>query len=330
MAALAGVSQATASRAINGSDRNVRPHLRERVIAAAARLNYTANAQAQAMARGHGNSIGLIVHDIADPYFATIAAGAMEAADRFSSLVHIGSSRSEPARELDYLEYFRSQRDRGVILAGSRVENATLMETLKKEISHFEATGGKVVAISQQKLDVDTIIIENKAGTKALANSLVELGYKKFAILGGPKLLMTARDRVAGFKEGLKQSNLAAVEVVHGNFDREGGYEAMLKLISSKKKFDCIFAVNDVMAVGAMAAARERGIKIGEEVGFAGFDDIETLRDVHPGLTTVRLPLFEIGVIAVSMIMDNDTAVRPRTTKIQGEVVLRESTPNRK
>jgi LacI family transcriptional regulator len=329
VAALAGVSQATASRAINGSDRNVKPELRDRVIAAANRLNYTANAQAQAMARGHGNIIGLVVHDIADPYFATIAAGAMKAADQFGTLVNIGSTWRKPERELDYLEYFRSQRGRGVILAGSRIDDPKLNESLKKEISLFQADGGRIVVISQQKLNVDTVVIENKNASKRLASQLIALGYRNFAILAGPQIVMTARDRTSGFKEGLKSANLKPVHVIHGNFDREGGFDAMVSLLKSKKKVDLVFAVNDVMAVGAMTAAREHGIDIGTEIGFAGFDDIETLRDVHPGLTTVRLPLFEIGSIAVNMIIDNEKSEKIKLVKIQGEVVIRESTPSR-
>ena len=119
----AGVSLATASRAFNGSTRRVREDLRERVLVAAKKLNYTANAPAQAMARGHTNVVGLLVHDIADPYFSSIAAGVMKAAEEHHLIVTVGSTMRRPQRELDYLAALRGQRSRAVILAGSRVDD---------------------------------------------------------------------------------------------------------------------------------------------------------------------------------------------------------------
>ncbi|SDU62654.1 LacI family DNA-binding transcriptional regulator [Jiangella alkaliphila] len=328
VAARAGVSLATASRALNGSTRRVGDDLRERVLAAARSLNYAANAQAQAMARGRTNVVGLVVHDIADPYFSSIAAGVMEAAEGHHVLVTLGSTLRRPEREVDYLVALRGQRSRAVILAGSRMDDSHVAEALRREIDIFENDGGNVVAISQKQLPVDTVVIENRLGARDLATELVALGYRRFGVLAGPDAMLTARDRVHGFREGLGRSgvDLDPAFVVHGAFTRDGGYQAMRALLGRIGELDCVFAVNDVMAVGAMVAGREQDLEIPRDLGLAGFDDISTLRDINPALTTVRLPLEKVGASAFELVLSAAERTKPRIRRIKGEVVLRQST----
>lgn len=324
----AGVSMATASRAINGSARKVREDLRLRVLVAAAKLDYSANAQAQAMARGRTNVVGLVVHDIADPYFSSIAAGVMRAAEEHHLLVTLGSTMRLPKRECDYLAAFRGQRGQAVILAGSRVNEPETMEALRKEIRAFEGSGGSVVVIGQQRLPVDTVEIENRSGAKALATGLIALGYRRFAVLAGPVTLLTALDRMEGFTKIVSKAGLSEPIVVHGEFTRDGGYQAMTNILDMKRRVDAVFAVNDVMAVGAMAACRDRGLQLPRDMAMAGFDDIATLRDVDPGLTTVRLPLEDIGAAALRLVVTADGS-GPRLRRFKGEVIVRPSTPKR-
>lgn len=324
----AGVSVATASRALNGSTRRVRGDLRERVLAAADSLDYSANAQAQAMARGRTNVVGLVVHDIADPYFSTIAASVMSAADKHRLLVTIASTGRRPERELEYVAALRGQRARAVILAGSRTDDSTHLQRLRAELATFEGAGGRVALISQNRLPVDTVLVENRAGARNLATELVGLGYRRFAVLAGPRWLLTARDRSSGFREGLARSGVAVspADIIHEEFTRDGGYAAMSSLLDRGPDATCVFAVNDVMAVGAMAALRDRGLRMPRDMAVAGFDDIWTLRDVTPALTTVRLPLDTVGDVALELVTLAQ-ADRPRLRRIKGEVVLRASTP---
>lgn len=325
----AGVSLATASRAINGSTRQVREDLRARVLAAAARLNYTPNAQAQAMARGRTAVVGLVVHDIADPYFATIAAGVMRLADEHRLLVTVNSTAGRPERELDYLAALRGQRGRAVILAGSRVESPELHEELTREVAAFEAGGGRVVVIGQPRLRTDTVVVANRDGARALAARLAGRGLRRFAVLAGPPDLLTAQDRLHGFREGLAEAGAPApVAVAHGPFTRDGGYTAMRDLLASGPEADCVLAANDVMAVGAMAACRDHGLRLPDDLALAGFDDIATLRDIHPALTTVRLPLEHMGALALDLALTPpDTDAPPRLRHVTAEVILRASTP---
>jgi len=324
----AGVSLATASRVLNGSTRRVNEDLRDVVLAAAAELGYTPNLHAQAVARGTSSTVGLIVHDITDPYFSAIASGAMGVADQRGLIVTLGTTMRNPDREVAYLATLRAQRARAVILAGTRVAEKDQTERLAKEVEAFRRGGGRVACVSQHRLPADTVLPENRAGARALARELVRLGHRRFGVLAGPRRLLTARDRLAGFRAGLADEGveLPSEAVVEAAFTRDGGYRAVQEILGRGLGLTCLFAVNDVMAVGAMAACRELGVHVPGDLSVAGFDDIQTLRDLVPGLTTVRLPLEAMGARAASLALEIDPPPRDRIVRVRGEVVLREST----
>jgi LacI family transcriptional regulator len=326
VARLAGVSLATASRVLSPGKRDPKPDLRNRVLAAAETLSYTTNANARAIARGDSDIVGLIVADILDPYFSTIAAGAIRIADENGVLTTLADTRRDPRREIDYLSALRGQRARGVIVIGSRVRDRELHADVARELAAYRGTGGRVCVISQPRLDADTIAIENRIGARDLAEALCGLGYRRFAVLAGPADLLTASDRLAGFKTGLTAAGieLPRANVIHGDFTRDGAYAAACELFAGGPSVDCVFAVNDVMAVGVMAAARHRGLRLPDDIGVAGFDDIITLRDVVPALTTVRVPLYEMGTSAMRRVLDPETV--PGVQRVACEVVLRDST----
>ena len=179
-------------------------------------------------------------------------------------------------------------------------------DALRAEIAAFTGSGGRAVAVGQDLLGVDTILPENAAGAEALARAMVALGHRRFAVLAGPRGLLTARDRLDGFRAGLAAWSvpLEATSVVHGPFSRDGGYEAMSAVLAAAgPRPDCVFAVTDVMAMGALARLRAGGLQVPADIALAGFDDILTLRDVYPPLTTVRLPLKQMGEMAASLVL---------------------------
>jgi LacI family transcriptional regulator len=333
VAARAGVSLATASRALNGSVRKVRQESVDRVHAAAQELRYTANVQAQAVARGTTTTLALVVGDIADPYFAAIAAGAIRAADDAGLVVTITSTGGDPSREAAVLGVVAGLRPRAVVLAVSRRLGGGA--ELASAVSGLVAAGAGVSALVSD-LDgavagvsgVQPLVIRNLSGAAALAGALVEQGHDSFAVLAGDPSLATAHARYEGFVAGLAAHGIRVPDdaVVPSEFTRDGGYRAMVSLLDraaagSQALPRCVFAVTDLMAVGAVAAIRERGLVPGVDVGVAGFDDVRMLADVVPALSTVRLPLEEIGERAVrrALGLEADGA-------IDGEVVLRAST----
>jgi LacI family transcriptional regulator len=324
----AGVSLATASRVLNGSTRRVNEDLRAVVLQAAEELGYTPNLHAQAVARGTSSTVGLVMHDIADPYFSAIASGVMRVADERGLIVTLGTTSRDPIREVQYVAMLRAQRARAVILAGSRTADKEQTDRLAKEVTAFRRAGGRIACVSQNKLPADTVLPENRAGARELAVRLAELGHRRFGVLAGPRALLTARDRFARFRAGLAEKGieLAPDAVIDGAFTRDGGYQAARELIARKLGVTCVFAVNDVMAVGAMAACRDEGIGVPRDLSIAGFDDIETLRDLVPPLTTVRLPLEQMGVRAAELALELDAPEKDRLVRVRGEVVIRQST----
>jgi LacI family transcriptional regulator len=331
----AGVSVATASRALHGgAGRTVGPEMRARVRAAAAELNYSPNANARAIVSGTTTTVGLIVHDIGDPSAAALASGVMAAAADRDLIVTIASTMSDPFTEIRHVEALRRQRARAVILAGSRFNDAESADRLAEELVGYSVGGGHVAVIGQRTLPLHTVVIDNAGGAARLARALVSLGYRRFAVLAGPETLVTSEDRVSGFRTGLTDSNIELPDenVLGAQFTRDGGYAAMSELLDRETDVDAIFAVNDMMAVGATAALRDNGYRVPADMAVAGFDDIPTLRDVRPALTTVRLPLVEIGRRALELALDRPPPgeeTEPEMVAVTGEVVIRDSTPRR-
>ncbi|TFB67525.1 LacI family DNA-binding transcriptional regulator [Cryobacterium sp. Hz9] len=332
VAAAAGVSLATASRSLNGSSRKVNEEYRERVAAAATLLGYTPNLSAQAVAKGATSTVALMVSDIADPYFSSIAAGLMRAAEQARLIVTMAVTDRDAERELELVRTLRGQRPRVLILTGSRFVGSELEEALVKELRAFEETGGRVVIVSQAGLPFDTVVTNNYSGAKQLALTLVDQGYRSFAAITGAPDLMTSRDRLRGFADGLAERGLSipSARIVEAGFTRDGGSAgADMLLDRGTADIELVFAVNDVMAIGAMSRFREAGLSIPTDLAMAGFDDIATARDVSPALTTVRLPLEAIGRAALEQALTPRDGERRNTLAVDGEVILRGSTPPR-
>jgi LacI family transcriptional regulator len=336
VAAHAGVSLATASRALNGSSRTVNAELQQRVLASAQALRYTANVQAQAVARGTSNTVALVLGDITDPYFSAIASGVVAEAEKRDLVVTMATTGQESDRELAVVTALKGQRPRALIIAGSRRVRATANEAsadheyessvgdrLDAELAAIERTGGSAVFIGSAPVGFRGVRIRNREGAAALAAALVDQGYSRFAVLAGEPDLVTAAERTAGFVDEL-ESRGASAATVHGGFSRDGGYAAMISIIDGQNLPECVFAVTDVMAVGAMSALRDRGVEPGADVAVAGFDDIQTLKDVIPSLTTVALPLAEIGAGALALALADDATL---SDPIDGELRMRDSTP---
>jgi LacI family transcriptional regulator len=242
------------------------------------------------------------------------------------------STAAHEAAEREYVALMRAQRARAVVLVGSRSDSPAAREALRAELDAFTRSGGRAACVGQDLLGIDTVQPENRAGADALARALAALGHRRFAVLGGPRALLTAQDRVTGFADGLRAWSvpLESARVVHGELSRDGGYQSMSEVLAAGPPLpDCVFAVSDIMAVGALARLRAAGLDVPGDIALAGFDDIPTLRDVYPPLTTVRLPLRQLGEIAARLVLGGDTPDQPRVVPVPGEVVLRDSTQPR-
>ena len=224
----AGVSLATASRVLNGSDRRPAEHIAERVRDAAESLGYVANAQAQALARSTTGLVGLVVHDIADPYFSSIAKGVQRRArtDRHQLLL----AATDGTDQLDAVAAFASHRTDAIIMAGSR--RREIDPRLLAELTRYQKNGGRVVTIGQAWLEgAGAVTIDNRSAGDDLTDMLIGTGRTRFAFLGGPDELASAAERRAGFRAALERAGLEPEAEVTEDFNSQGGYEAARALV---------------------------------------------------------------------------------------------------
>ena len=322
----ARVSQSTASRVLNGSARTVGGELAERVMAAAAELQYSANLQAQAVARGTTTNLALLVSDIAGEYFSSMTAAVMASAEAAGLRVTIAITERRIEREIELVRELRGQNARAIVLAESGTRSGEGVERLQDELSAYEEAGGKVVVVSRTPMPFDFVDLDNFGGAHRLAAALTRLGYERFHVLGGDESLVTSHDRIEGFRAGLAEHGLSLPDasITFSEFGWDGAFRAVSALDDALlADAQALFALNDEMALGAIAALRNRGMRVPDDIALAGFDDIRTLRNVVPGLTTVRVPTAEIGAAVVDLIVGRSES----PTTVPATVVLRESTP---
>ncbi len=322
----AGVSLATASRVLNGSARAVSDEMRVRVTAAARELNYVPNAHAQALVRSTTRTVGVIVHDVGDPYFAEILRGIQQSAADAGRLMIVCNTFRDPQRELEYIRLLQMQRVEAIILAGSGLDDRAHSRALIDQLDSFASLGGRVAVIGRHHIAADAVIPDNVGGARALAHHLLDLGHRSFGVIDGPALLTTSRDRKSGFVQALAACGitLAPEAIMTGDFTRDGGANAAVALLERFPLMTAIFAMNDVMAIGALAALRQRGIAVPEQVSLVGFDDIPIAGDVTPALTTVRVPMSQLGAEALALALSAEETLR--TVYLPTEVIIRQST----
>jgi LacI family transcriptional regulator len=328
VAKLAGVSIATASRVVSAADYPVSAATRERVLEAARTLDYVPNALARGMLKRQIPVVGVIVHDITDPYFAEVVRGVEDAASPSGFLVITCSTEHDADRERSYLRLLRSMRAAGVIFAGSGRDDPALNEELRRHVDGIREVGAAVVHLSPHAAGEPDVRTDNEGGIAALVSALAALGHRRIAFLAGPSALFVARDRLAGYRRGLADAGLDVDErlIVRTSFDREGGTLGVDTLLAGETPFTALLCANDLLALGALGRLAELGIRVPADVSVAGFDDIAVAALTAPALTTVRVHLRELGrrgFATVARVLAGDAA---RGEQLPIDVVLRAST----
>jgi LacI family transcriptional regulator len=323
----AGVSTATASRIINGSAKPVADALRQRVLAAVAELKYVPNAHAQMLARSHRSAVGVIVHDVSDPYFAEITRGLQRVAEADGRLAIICNSYRQPDRELEYIDLLHAHQVAAIVIAGSGYLDEAIAARLDERLQAFEATGGRIAVIGRHEHTGDAVLPDNEQGGYLAGCHLFELGHTDIAVITGPPTLTTTHDRLTGLRRAAREHHrrLEKARIVHADFTRDGGAAATTRILADFPEVTAIAALNDSMAVGALAALRAAPDR---PVSVIGFDDMPIARDVTPSLTSVRLPLTELGERAMRLAL-NASGDGPRTERVGVTLIVRESTQAR-
>jgi LacI family transcriptional regulator len=319
----AGVSTATASRIINGSPKPVADVLRERVLAAVAELQYVPNAQAQMLARSHRSIVGVVVHDVSDPYFAEITRGLQRVATAHGRLLIICNTYRDPERELEYIEVLHAHQAAAIVLAGSGYHDAAYAERAATKLRGYQQTGGRVAVIGRHDHAGDAVLPDNEEGGFLAGDHLFALGHTEIGVIAGPQILTTTTDRLAGLRRAARRHRrrLPASRIVYADFDRDSGAAAAERLLATHPEITALAALNDSMAVGALACLR----RTDRWVDVIGFDDMPIARDVVPSLTSIRLPLAEMGARAMTLAL-TEAGPAPRVERIGAELIRRDST----
>ncbi|GAA4430625.1 LacI family DNA-binding transcriptional regulator [Georgenia halophila] len=323
VARLAGVSVPTASRVLSGSDYPVAEDLRARVAEAAEKLDYVPNAQAQALLHGNRSTVGVLVGDVGDPYFSEIVNGVHTAAAEQRLLVTICNTERDVDRELEYFRMLQAHRTGAVIVAGSDLLDERYRSGMRARIDSFCSGGGRVAAIGAPSLGADRVEVANAAGGRRLAEHLVGLGHRRIGVLAAPATVASTRERVAGLREVVEAAG-GVLHVRHGAPSREEGHAGTPELMAYG--VTALVGTADQMALGALARLREQGLTVPGEVSVAGFNDITAAQDAWPALTSVRLPLREMGAAALRLATSLQADAGPRVRRLGTELVVRAST----
>lgn len=322
----AGVSLATASRALAGRD-GVSQEVADRIRRISADLGYVANPYARTLAGGTSATVGLVVHQVDDPYFSEIAGGVIQVADEQNLLVQICHSGRDPGHELRQIRHLIAQQVGIIIVAGSGYTDAGFEAEARAALAAYIGTGGRVAVIGRHSLGVDAVLPDNEAGGRALGVHLLGLGHRRIAVAAGTAGLTTVVDRQAGVLAALAKAGIAAadVPVVHTDFTRDGGRAAAERILADHPATTAIIALNDAMAIGVLSALRARGIPVPDRMSVVGFDDVSVAADLAPSLTTVRLPMTTMGRTALDLAL-KPAAARPRRRATGHTLMVRDST----
>jgi LacI family transcriptional regulator len=302
----AGVSIATASRVINKSSHPVSEATALRVLKAVERLGYSPSALARALVSQHSGIIGVLVGDNADPYFAAIVRGIHTAARQHGYLIIVCNTLRCAEMELDYVSLLTQYRADGILFVSGALMDSHHTEALTALVDRYRKRGGHIVALTEHFLNAPRISVDNRKASYDMTAFLIGLGHRRIGYVRGPANLRTALLREEGFCDALLDAGLPLRGecVVDGDFTFEGGSAAMNRLLDLPERPTAVFAANDMAAIGCVVAAQQRGLHVPQDVSVAGMDDIQPALFVNPPLTTVSVPMTDMGAQAASLLFE--------------------------
>jgi len=315
----AGVSVATVSRVLANKP-HVSPELRRRVLDAVERLGYRPNLVARSLRSQQSNTIGLIVSDIRNPYFTDVSRAVEDLAYENGYTVFLCNSDENPDKEALYLQSMRDHHVCGLIFSPTRPTSENFA-ALNLEIPTV------VIDRAVKDGEVDVVLLDNVEAAYRLTQHLLENGYRRLGGLFG-EMSLTGRERQRGFEKALREHGLTPAQVRFVPPYIQAGYEATLAMLQSATPPDAILATNSLLLAGALKAIRERGLPIPEAMGLAGFDETTWTPLVDPPLTVIAQPTYEIGRMAMKMLLERlaEPDLPYRQVILKGQLIVRAST----
>jgi LacI family transcriptional regulator len=326
VAELAGVSVATASRVMSGSSHPVSEATRQRVLDAADRLAFEPNRLARALVTARSQTVGVIVHDISDPYFGDIVKGLEERMHEEDYRLFVASADRDPDKELRYFRAFQAHQVDAVVFAASSLTNPSYTATLQRLASRFRARGGVIVVLSDHVLTGPKVWFDNHKAVMDMVRYLAGRGHRRIGYVGGPSELEVSQVRLAGFRAAVDDLGLISGDeyLVEGGFTMSGGESAMATLLEGAE-VTAVLAANDLMAIGATRQLLSSGLEVPADVSVAGLDDIPIAAYAPVPLTTMRVPTYDMGRAGADLVLAALGADEPEDVQVFGEIIERES-----
>jgi LacI family transcriptional regulator len=318
VARLACVDPSVVSRVINEDDRLViKPETRERVVQAIEELRYTPNAAARSLRTAQSGTFGLLIPDFTNPIYAEIIKGAEQAANTQDALLLTGTALAD--RPERYVRMLVSGQIEGLLLASDRMSPAA--------IESIVGTGRPIVSVNQRIPGIHRMILaDDERASQMVVEHLVSLGHTRIAHIRGPRDSDTARRRLNGYRRALKAAGLTESCIVGDGYTSEAGAAAMIKLISLRQRPTAVLVANVAAAVGALSAARRAGVRVPRDISVAAIHDLPLAGNLVPALTTVRMPLAEMGRRGMLALFAQDAAGGRTVVREATELIIREST----
>lgn len=325
VAARAGVSYQTVSRVINNKG-EIRPDTKERVLEAAKALDYRPSRVARSLVTQRTHTVGLIISDITNPFFPEVARGVQDMARSKDYNVFLCNTDENPAEDIQVLHSLTTQAVDGIILFAYHLRD--------DELKAFADNYRPMVLINRffEHPNVSRIIVDNYRGAKLAVDHLVEQGHTNIAMIVGRDWLPGTVRRVNGFRDTLSEHGLPVVDdwIVTGPPALVNGYESTQRLLKQNPEITAIFAYNDLIALGAMRACKDLGLRVPTDCAIVGFDDIQLAGMVTPSLTSVHVDKYALGQQAMTRLLEmiNSPEEKFPPISVDTELVIRESTVN--
>jgi LacI family transcriptional regulator len=319
----AGVSPATVSRVLQGA-KNVRPDTRTKVEQAIEELGYVPSAVAQSLRSKRTRSIALVVPDISNTFWTTVARGVEDIAQRHRYSVLLCNTDENLAKQRQYLDVLIGQQVDGVVIAPYDSDGQHLDKLRERNIPTV------VVDRRVDGWDVDSVMSDSVAGSRALVQHLLSLGHVRIAVLSGPAITSTAEDRIAGYCMALAEAGIPLDPrlIRRGEYRAISGEDLTHQLLDEGLTVEAIFAANNAIAMGVMDAVAKRGLRIPQDIALVCFDDLPNASHIFPFLTVVAQPVYDLGVNAAQLLLsrlDGGATLRPRHVVLPPRLIVRHS-----
>jgi DNA-binding LacI/PurR family transcriptional regulator len=300
IAKIAGVSLGTVSHVLNGTAR-VREPIRDRVLDAVRSTGYQPSQLARGLRRVQTNVIGMIIPDITNPFFPAVVRGAEDVAFASGYRLILCNTDNDHAKELAHLNALRTYLPAGLIVIPSSFSDLTA------QAQSYREAGAGVVCIDRLPRDWsgDTVTADNRKGAYKATRYLIEMGHRQLATITGPLHLTNAKDRLAGFRQAIKEAelDLAPEYVQEATFDKQAGAAKAKLVLRMIPRPTAIFAGNDMIALGVLTAIREAGLRCPEDISVMGFDDLDLAETTNPALSSVSQSGYQLGSTAASILL---------------------------